>query len=192
MASLAGVLPELAAAESKLRALAAARGIVYTVADFGGVRSEADTNRILKYRDDDYAVYVRQMKAAGRAPVDKQTFRPIAPFGGSMHNFGAAFDAEMVKGTLEQLGALAPQAGLKWGGTFTTRKDYPHFELPIGLLEAKRRWLARGNQAGSVSGLGAVAVAVGNLPEHSTAVIIWLVVAVLILLYVLTPRRGRQ
>lgn len=191
MASLAGVLPELAAAEMKLRTLAAERGIFYTIANFGGVRSEADTNRILKYRDDDYAVYVRQMQQAGKTPADKQTFRPIAPFGGSMHNFGAAFDAEMVKGTLAQLGALAPQAGLKWGGTFTTRKDFPHFELPIGLLEAKRRWLARGNEPGSVAGLGAVAVAFGNIPEHSTAVIVWAIVVVVFLLYILTPRRER-
>ena len=37
--------------------------------------------------------------------------------------------------------------GLVWGGTFT-RKDYPHFQLPITLNEAKARWLARGNVAG--------------------------------------------
>lgn len=190
MATLAGVLPELAVAEAKLRALAAARGLVYTVADFGGVRSEADTTRILKYRADDYAVYVAAQKKAGRVPVSIDVFRPIAPFGSSMHNYGAAFDAEMVRGTLEQLGALAPQAGLKWGGTFTTRKDFPHFELPISLADARAKWAARGNAAGKVSGLGAVAVALGSIPEHRTewSVVAGLAIAAVVLLYTLTRK----
>ncbi len=144
-------LPELRAAEASLRELAARNGLVYAIADFGGVRSQADTTLAMKYRDNDYAVYLAQFRAkygSTRAALDKYTWRPINVFGSSYHNFGAAFDALMVKGSLAQLGALAPSVGLKWGGNFIGRKDYPHFQLAISLNEAKARWLAAGNAPG--------------------------------------------
>lgn len=146
---LTHVLPELAAAEVKLRAAAAAKGIYYKLAEWDGaaLRTEADTVQAMRYRDADYAVYVRKMKAAGKTPVDLRTFRPINAYGTSHHNFGAAFDVEMVKGTQAQLGALAPSVGLTWGGTFS-RPDGPHFQLAIGILEAKARWLKLGNAPG--------------------------------------------
>jgi hypothetical protein len=153
MSLLTGVLPELVTAEQRLRALAQKKGIFYKLHEEelsgGFVRSQADTSRYLKFRDDDYAVYVRNLKAKNpkAVPVEIHTWRPINAYGTSYHNFGAAFDVDMVKGTLEQLGALAPLAGLKWGGTFA-RKDAPHFQLPLTLLEAKARWLARGNAPG--------------------------------------------
>lgn len=141
--SLLGVLPELRAAEQRLRDLAFRAGLVYTVADFGGLRSQADTVRILKYRDDDYALYLRKL-APGKTPIPKNAWRPIAPWGSSFHNYGAAFDVSMVRGTLAQLGALASAAGLRWGGTFRN-PDGPHFELPLTLAAAKARWEAQGN-----------------------------------------------
>lgn len=150
--SLEGEDTELTAAIEILAHLAKPEGIEFTTADFGGVRTEADTARILKYRDDDYAVYVRNLKARNPSatPVPKTTWRPINPFGTSMHNFGCARDLKIVhtpasfseSAAINRLGALAPSCGLRWGGKFH-RPDPPHFELPITLDEAKHRWEAR-------------------------------------------------
>src|SRR5690349_7430810 len=52
--ALARALPQLVAAEQRLRALAEREGITYNVADFGGLRTQADTTLILQYRDADY------------------------------------------------------------------------------------------------------------------------------------------
>lgn len=154
-------LPELIAAEAKLRALATKEGIRYDFGlpqDTGTLRTEADTTQILKWRDADYKVYVAALKKNPSAtPVPIETWRPIASFGKSYHNWGAAFDAHIIgqpagmsaDQALGHLGALAPQCGLRWGGTFTpARRDRPHFELPITLAEAERRWKARGGSAG--------------------------------------------
>lgn len=151
--SLVGEDPELTAAIEELRELARAEGIEFTVADFGGVRTEADTVRIMKYRDDDYAVYVRNLKAQkpNATPVRKEKWRPIAPFGSSFHNYGCARDLEITKRpasfseaeAYRRLGALAPKCGLRWGGTFKQRVDPPHMQLDITLAEAKRRYEAR-------------------------------------------------
>lgn len=144
-ALLVGVLPELAARYAALGRIAASRGLAFKLAGWDGatVRSEADTAKAMRFRDADYAVYVRSLPP-GRAPMPKLQWRAIAPFGTSWHNFGAAFDVEMLRGTLAQLGALASAVGLKWGGA----NDAPHFQLPISLNEAKARWLARGNAIG--------------------------------------------
>lgn len=63
-----------------------------------------------------------------------------APPGSSPHNFGAAFDiAQGGPGPLypkeddpfwEQVHAIGDQVGLKWGGTFHSIMDRPHFERP--------------------------------------------------------------
>lgn len=150
--SLVGEDPDFTASIEKLRAKALLEGIEFDVADFGGVRSEADTVKILKYRDDDYAVYVRNLKRAqpNKTPVPMKTWRPINAFGTSMHNYGDARDLKITKHpssftkdrALARLGALAPSCGLRWGGTFT-RYDGPHFELAITLAEARRRYEAR-------------------------------------------------
>lgn len=145
--ALVKALPELRGAERKLRALAAKEGITYGIAAFGGFRTEADTSRILKYRDDDYAVYVSNMNAAGKTAqiLPKEKWRRIAPFGRSFHDYGAAFDVQILtvpagmtfKQALVHLGALAPSCGLRWGGSFD---DPPHFELAISLTDAQKRW----------------------------------------------------
>jgi hypothetical protein len=151
-----GVLPELVAAEEKLRALATAAGLAYTVnhEETGGyVRTQADTAAYMRYRDVEYANYVAALKRKNPAavPVSKYTWRPIAAFGSSWHNFGAAFDVTMVRGTYAALGALAAAAGLVWGGLFpAARKDIFHFQLPGSILDARAKWLARGNAPGAV------------------------------------------
>lgn len=136
--------------------------MTYVIADFGGLRTEADTARILRYREDDYRLYLRRLPA-GATPIPKEEWRPINAFGKSHHNYGAAFDVRMIRGTIAALGALAPQAGLRWGGTFP-RYDGPHFELRISLAEARARWAAHSKRAGAspagvlgaVAGLGAL------------------------------------
>lgn len=141
----AGVLPALASRYAALERVAAAHGLAFQLAGWDGntVRNEADTAKAMRFRDADYAVYLRSLRP-GKAPVPKLQWRAIAPFGTSYHNFGAAFDVAMVRGTLAQLGALAPAAGLVWGGA----GDAPHFRLPISLNEAKAQWVARGNEIG--------------------------------------------
>lgn len=139
-------LPELRAAEAGMRAQATREGITYDIADFGGLRTQSDTTTILGYRAREYATYVAQQKAKGLKPVDIDTFRPIAPFGLSYHNYGAAFDVLIIGAppgmsfaqALIHLSAMAPTYGLRWGGLFP-KPDAPHFELaqPLAVVEAK-------------------------------------------------------
>lgn len=146
--TLEGEDPELTANIEKLRAKARLEGIEFDTADFGGVRTEADTIRIMKYRDDDYAVYVRNLKAKspGKTPTPKHIWRKIAPFGSSFHNYGAARDLRVTKHppsftaskALDRLRALAPSCGLA-----TITNDPPHVQLKITLAQARQRYLAR-------------------------------------------------
>ncbi len=148
--TLEGEDPELTTAIEKLRVSGHALGIQFDTADFGGVRTKADTVRILKYRDDDYAVYVRNLKKNSPAatPVAIERWRPINPFGTSYHNYGGARDLKIIAShmpkadALAKLGSIAHFSGLRWGGFFG-RVDPPHFELPITLAEVKRRYEVR-------------------------------------------------
>lgn len=162
--SLAGALPELRAAYDQLTTFGLAHGISFRVADFGGVRTQADTTLIKSYRTADY----QQALNAGAIKPDTtvQQFRPINDFGSSWHNYGAAFDVFIVSkpaGLTEydakkQLGSFAPTLGLRWGGRFTN-PDTPHFELAIPLSEAKARYAAMTGQpaAGVLDRLASVA-----------------------------------
>jgi hypothetical protein len=153
----------------RLADLASSDGITFTTADFGGVRSQADTTRILGYREAEYAKYVAAKKAAGQNPVAIGVFRPIAPFGKSYHNYGAARDVRPLtyKGKVvatigfpgspakiidhagfqaahDRLDSLAEsdpilKAKLKIGDYFN---DEPHFELRIPLDDARKRYMA--------------------------------------------------
>ncbi len=153
--SLEYSLPQLRAAEARLRALAQQLGISYALAQYGGMRTQADTNQILNYRLADYRVAVKKDPRVARIPIDQ--WRPIAPFGRSLHNWGAAFDI-VITGVprgwtagkaLAALGAVAPQAGLRWGGTFSRdRNDPPHFELPIAVVDARAAYLKYTNGKG--------------------------------------------
>jgi hypothetical protein len=174
VSTLYGVQPALIVGEAKLAQLAAARGWAYTInGEEGGgyVRTPSDTAAYLTYRADEYATWSAAWKRAhpGKAPVSIYQWRPIAPFGGSMHNYGAAFDITPVRGSYEDIASLAPQAGLRSGlsASFVAarRVDPPHYELPISLLEAKARWLAMGKLAG-----------VRSLPTATTAVALLAVV----------------
>ncbi len=146
--TLDGEDPELTAAIDGLQMLAGAEGIEFTTADFGGVRTQADTTRILKYRDDDYAVYVRNLKARNPSarPTKKEIWRRIAPFGSSYHNYGAARDLKPTKWppsfteskALQRLRDLTGMVGLK-----VISNDPPHVQLNISLSEARKRWHRR-------------------------------------------------
>lgn len=166
--SLVGELPELTAAMERLAALAAP-DVTFTVADFGGVRTEAQTVQILKYRDADYAVYVKRCEAKGETPKAINDFRRIAPFGKSMHNWGGARDLrpltwrgqwvvdendyskiidergfQAAHDLLDHYCVTDPElkATLKIGDYFN---DEPHVELAISLDECRRRYIARLN-----------------------------------------------
>lgn len=151
--SLSGEDPDLTAAVEQLRALCEADGIFITTADYGGVRTEADTEKILRFRDNDYIVYVRALAVShpGQMPTPLEKWRPIAAFGSSFHNWGCARDFKIVKKpesfteaeALRRMGSHAPVCGLRWGGNFKNRVDMPHVELAITLEEARRRWRER-------------------------------------------------
>lgn len=152
--TLVGEDPELTAAIDRLAVLARAEGVEFTTADFGGVRTEADTAQILRYRDDDYVVY-RKRLGPDKEPVAKERWRPIAPFGRSFHNWGAARDLKPTKwphgksfqwahDCLDRLVKTDPKLSkvLRLGDYFN---DEPHVELNITLDEARRRYIARLN-----------------------------------------------
>lgn len=169
--AFSNVLPELADAEVLLRKNAAAHGITYAIADFGALRTQADTTKILGYRDADYAVYLRGL-APGATPVAKESWRPIAPFGTSYHNYGAAFDIVITAfpsnistaaRALDVLKLAAPTVGLR----SNVPNDPGHFELPITLSDAKARWAlysgtsnAGSSSVGVILGLAAIATLV--------------------------------
>ena len=160
--AIAQALPPLIAAERKLSDAAAAWGIVYAInaAEYGAIRSPVDTTKAMTARDREYPAYV-----AGGGTLAKETWRKIAPFGQSYHNYGAAFDVVIVQHlpamtvaqSLAALGKLAPAFGLKWGGTFN---DPAHFELAIPLSVARKEWETLGNTPGFsiVKGAGTVAI----------------------------------
>lgn len=162
MTTLAGVLPETAAAYDQLDAFARQHGIAIGVADFGGIRTQSDTTKILGYRSDDYKAAL----SAGtiRPDTTLQQFRPIAPFGSSFHNYGAAFDVRVTArpasmteyAALRALGLYAPNIGLRWGGNFTN-PDPPHFELAIPLTEAKARYTSFASSGGASSTISDIA-----------------------------------
>lgn len=137
--ALAGVLPALVTAYQSLVRAGYAGGYLVTpslaIADYGGFRSLAQTIQILQFRADDYAHDLKLGIIQPRT-LSLDAYRPITAFGSSYHNYGAAFDVEASNVTLSALGELAPHCGLRWGGTFETNKDRPHFELAITLEEA--------------------------------------------------------
>lgn len=163
MASLSGTLPPLQNAFAQLAQFGAARGISIGVADYGGVRTQSDTARIVSYRQADFDAAVRAGQV--RADTTLQQFRPIAPFGQSYHNYGAAFDvailarpASITEAQAQAiLGSYAPNVGLRWGGTFhggnpDSGADFPHFELAIPLGQARALYEQSGGTASGAPG----------------------------------------
>lgn len=153
MYTLIGEDPDLTAGLEHLRALGEADGIFTDTADFGGTRTEADTEKILRYRDQDYLAYVKALAVShpGKKPAMIEIWRPIAPFGLSLHNWGCARDLKILKKpdsfseaeAYRRLGVHAKECGLQWGGTFKKKVDFPHFQLPITVIEARARWERR-------------------------------------------------
>lgn len=149
--SLDGALPQLLDGLNQLRERARALGITFDIADYGGIRTQADTVLIMAYRAADYAAAVVADPSVSDIPIN--TWRPIAPFGSSMHNYGAAFDVEITSApagmsfsrALQELKSAAPSCGLR----STVPNDPPHFELPISLDEARAQWEALGNAPGT-------------------------------------------
>lgn len=176
--SLDGALPQLVDAENQLRQRANAMGITYDIADYGGVRTLADTILILGYRNDDYAAAIAADPSVANIPIN--TWRPIAPFGSSYHNYGAAFDVRITSApagvsfdsALQELKDIAPSVGL----SSDVANDPPHFELPISLDDAKAAWSAQGNTAPSIS-----IVTAPNVAAASTFAVV--LVAILALAY---------
>lgn len=148
--SLDGALPQLIDGLNQLRERANALGITFDIADFGGIRTQADTALIMAYRAADYAAAVIADPNVRNIPIN--TWRPIAPFGSSMHNYGAAFDVQITSApagvsfdtALQELKDAAPSCGLR----STVPNDPPHFELPITLADARAQWEALGNAPG--------------------------------------------
>jgi hypothetical protein len=144
-------LPELESAWDATVSDAAAEGIQLTIADFGGFRTANDTALILSYKQADYDAYAAAARAAGRTPVpitgpwDDGSPRPIAPYGQSWHDYGAARDADIVSFpssmTLEdaivRVDAIATANGLDTGAAYS---DPLHLQLPVSLDEARARW----------------------------------------------------
>lgn len=139
--SLDGTLPQLQQAVAKLEQLAAGRGISVELNRFGGYRDAATTQQILYYRQADYDAALESGEIPPSETIDQ--FRPIAEFGTSFHNYGAAADlsplawpaSESYAWAVQQLGQLAPAAGLRQPLPAT---DPAHFELPVSLDQAQQ------------------------------------------------------
>lgn len=142
---LAGCLPGVEDGYNAVAAYAASLGIAIGVADYGGLRTEAETATILADRQNDYDADL----AAGviTSAVSLDQYRPISPFGSSFHNYGAAFDVGNPDGsalsdhTLTELGENCPD-GFRWGGNFPT-PDLPHYELAMTLTDAQAAYEAQ-------------------------------------------------
>lgn len=137
-----GCLPELVAAYFNLTQMAGALGITFRVADYGGLRDEPTVVQLQEWE--------REAVAAGEKPYR------VAPWGTTKHEYGGAFDAEVLEGggypdPLEELGKLAPSAGLIWGGTWSPEPDAPHFELEQSLEACRAEWDAL-HPPGAVNG----------------------------------------
>lgn len=144
-----GALPQTQDAYAALSAALVPRGISITLAPYGGTRTEADTNLILQYRQNDYN-HDNGLPADTVTDVDTlNRYRPIAPYGESYHNYGAAFDILItgrpsgmtLTGAYEAAGELAPSLGLRWGGNFPN-PDIRHFELDESLADAAAQYSA--------------------------------------------------
>jgi hypothetical protein len=152
--SIAGALPELVFNYGELQARALSKRIAWQIADYGGLRTRADTSLILKYRDDDWRAWTKTNPSKA-AQTSKEEWRPISAWGFSMHNYGAAFDVEIVTAPagMSKLAALnmvlddGVALGMASGRDFG-RADPPHLELrfagtvpgPTALVAAKAEW----------------------------------------------------
>ena len=145
----ARALPLLLRKATALEAYAINMGIAFGYPPYSGVRTEADTLQLIRWRDD----AVRKGGAAA--------YYPVAPYGRGYHPWGSAFDIKVVKVPAGKtiawgyatLGAYAPSLGLRWGGTFSGKNVDPyHFELAVSLAEAQKLWTAHAGAGKPVPG----------------------------------------
>lgn len=141
-------LPQMAELWDELVQVLSAQDITIGVADFGGFRTAADTAEILNDKQADYDAYVA---AGGTLPItgpwDDGSSRPIAPYGRSFHDYGAARDVKVLSAPAGMSGlavtaaidAAAESVGLVTGASYG---DPLHVQLPISLDEAKAQWAA--------------------------------------------------
>jgi len=178
-------LPILVVMWDELEQRLALEGIRIGIADFGGFRTEADTNQINAYKLADYNAYAAAERAAGRTPLpisgawDDGKPRPIAPYGRSFHNYGAARDFTIVARpagmsyaeAVRRVQDIAEQdVQFSSGRSFG---DDMHLELPLALEEVAAWWAdyqaasastSSGGSSGSASMAGvlaAIALGVG-------------------------------
>ena len=103
-----------------------AAGAGITIKVISGLRSYEEQN----------ALYAQGRSRPGRIVTN-------ARGGYSNHNFGIAFDVGIFEGTryldespkYKAVGAMGMDLGLEWGGSWTSFKDEPHFQL-------RPRWAA--------------------------------------------------
>ena len=150
--SVNGALPALVFAIGELQARIRPLGIAWQVADYGGLRTQSDTVKILAFRDADWNAAVKRDPSLVQRTT-KEQWRKISPWGRSMHNYGAAFDVEIVSSPpgMSRLAALnivldaGVDLGLVSGRSFG---DPPHLELAFpgaspgasALAAAKAEW----------------------------------------------------
>lgn len=151
-------LPEFASRLHELAAQAAAQlGVTLEITSYGGFRDQQLTQDILKFRDEDYAAYVKQLALSkpGAVPVPEDQWRPILPFGQSWHNYGAAADVMPVSwpaiypnrsSATAAVQALAPAVGLSFP---LPGSDPGHVQLPYDLATVQTMWLLQGANASS-------------------------------------------
>lgn len=145
---MSGLLPLFAERFERLRAeLVRKYNVDIAVNDWNGIlpgdggatfRTESDTTRDMRNREIEYAAYAA--KTANPLPIN--TWRPIAPYGKSFHNYGAAADWKIIKNggrtdaAIERIVAdEAPACGLRSGLSFN---DGKHIEVALTLAEARQ------------------------------------------------------
>jgi len=166
-------LPQMQQLWDSLVSTLSAQGIAIDVADWGGYRTADDTAAILNIRQAAYDAYVA---GGGTLPItgawNDGASWPIAPYGKSFHDYGAARDVEVLSAPAGMSGlavtaaidAAAESVGLRDGASFG---DPLHVELPITLAEAQTEWAAyAGSSSSSSSTVAAfvvIAAAVGAI-----------------------------
>lgn len=146
-------LPELAQLWDQLVAIAAGEGIGVGIEDWGGFRTVDDTAQILAFKQADYDEYAAAARAAGHepnpitGPWDNGSSRPIAPYGQSFHNYGAARDFAIdavpagmsMDDAVSRVQAIGVGLGFRSGASYG---DDRHLELTIPLADAAAAWAA--------------------------------------------------
>lgn len=145
---LQNVLPELIQRKDALRNAAKAKGITFTIAPDGGLRTAARNAQLVKYRDDEVSAAKAKAKSAalqaGLSPADTaavvekagtKAYYRVSP--NSYHMVGAAFDIAIVhrppgmswEDGYHTVAELAKPVGLRSGWYFPAPRDVFHFEL---------------------------------------------------------------